>query len=590
MASTSGSINNGATGNGSPYPNVFTFSWTSTLSGNTYTINWQIMIDGGSSGYCQSYWNGVCVIDGTTVWGSGASDTSCRGSYSASCAQGHVVTSGSFTRSGGAGFSVTIGGGFYTSAAYSENSASWTLPTTYTPPAQPTVTISEKYVDGAKFSVSLSSYGNPSAASGRYIEAAILAQSTYGATYKYATSQNTSSATITVNNSSAGGTLDIKSNTRYWYGGYASNTQKNNSIVTGQFYTLPAAPVASSFNQASDTSATFSVTESSVGSGQTVQLQYRYKKHTDSNYGSWTNVGSAGNRQTVSATLTGLTSGDYDVQVRAKAGSADYSAISTYENAFSFISPTITVTNAEFTYNSPSVCDVTFIYTISALSSAANHTISAVATSSSSQTYSGNFTNQPVSGTFTITGLPYSETFSLSTTVDGGAASTFTFETPGAEPTFTLVSAAKDARGSKLTLKIKGSFGFGAAGYNNTIQMVTQVYNSATNSWESSGVSTSISSHTTASYNVTKTFTHTASNPNKKVYPKYTKVKWIFVITNANSGLYITKGVITELPPYIGGKIILSSGARSNIIGTAIKDKNGTLSDIRYNWPIVTIK
>ena len=92
-----------------------------------------------------------------------------------------------------------------------------TFPSGASAPTGLSVSIAEVYPTGAKFNVSLSSYGNPSSASGRYIEAAILNQNTYGATYKYAISSNTASSAIPVNNSSAGGTLVVQPNKQYYY-------------------------------------------------------------------------------------------------------------------------------------------------------------------------------------------------------------------------------------------------------------------------------------------------------------------------------------------------------------------------------------
>lgn len=118
----------------------------------------------------------------------------------------------------------------------------------YQQPGQPTVTIKEIYSNGAKFGVS-GNYGIPSSASGRYIEAAILNQSTYGSTYRFNTASNTSSADIAVTNTNyAGGGLTIQSNKQYWYGGYINNTQGSNSKVTGQFVTKAANPEATFTN------------------------------------------------------------------------------------------------------------------------------------------------------------------------------------------------------------------------------------------------------------------------------------------------------------------------------------------------------
>lgn len=118
------------------------------------------------------------------------------------------------------------------------------FPEQYSPPTGLSVSLVEPYYNGAKFNVSVSSYGNPSSASGRYIEAGILAQNSYGATYKFKAAQNVSSAAIIVNNdtSYSGGALDIQPNTSYYYGAYASNTQRNTSKVQGQFVTLATPP------------------------------------------------------------------------------------------------------------------------------------------------------------------------------------------------------------------------------------------------------------------------------------------------------------------------------------------------------------
>lgn len=127
------------------------------------------------------------------------------------------------------------------------NSKTYTLyfDASATAPATPTVTLKETYTNGAKFGVSVSSYGVPSSTSGRYIEAAILGSSTYGAPYRYATASDTASSDITVTSSSSGA-LTINPNTQYGYGGYASNTVLSTSTVTGTFVTLAAAPTITS--------------------------------------------------------------------------------------------------------------------------------------------------------------------------------------------------------------------------------------------------------------------------------------------------------------------------------------------------------
>lgn len=106
------------------------------------------------------------------------------------------------------------------------------------------VSLSEVYTNGAKFHVSISSYGTPGNVDGRYIEAGICAQNSYGSTYKYNKAQNTTSSDITVNNDSTWGTLTIRPNTRYYYGGYATNTAPGGDakMIQGQLVTKAEAP------------------------------------------------------------------------------------------------------------------------------------------------------------------------------------------------------------------------------------------------------------------------------------------------------------------------------------------------------------
>lgn len=120
------------------------------------------------------------------------------------------------------------------------------FPVEYTAPTGLAISVVEVYPDGGKFNVSISSYGNPSSTSGRYIEAAILNQNSYGNTYKYQIAYNTSSSSITVSNKNyRGGSLSIQANTQYYYGCYADNTQLHTSKIQGQFVTLAHPPAMS---------------------------------------------------------------------------------------------------------------------------------------------------------------------------------------------------------------------------------------------------------------------------------------------------------------------------------------------------------
>lgn len=176
------------------------------------------------------------------------------------------------------------------------------FPGVNTQPAAPSVSIKSKTYNSATFNVNLSSYGNPSGASGRYIEAAILAQNSYGNSYRYAIAQNTASATITVNNSSRTGStaLTIQGNKKYWYGGYASNTALSNSVVTGTFYT-PCPPLSAlslstqAYSTYNKVNATISYTRQSDGGAETRTGYYRYSTDGGTTYSSWVSFGTVSN-------------------------------------------------------------------------------------------------------------------------------------------------------------------------------------------------------------------------------------------------------------------------------------------------------
>lgn len=463
-------------------------------------------------------------------------------------------------------------------------------------PNQPTVTITERYTNGAKFSVSLSSYGIPSDNPNRYIEAAILGQdSNYGNPYKYATATATNSANITVNNS-CNGNLTIQSNARYWYGGYATNNTLNNNIITGSFYTMPTAPVGSNFSQDSDTTASFQLTETSTGQGRTVQLQYRYKKHTAANYGAWTDAGSAGNQQTETVSLTGLSSGDYDVQVRSKTSANDISASNTYENAFSFLEPSITITGVTFEYSSPTTCKANFSYIISSIDSESTHKISAVATASNSQTYSTNWNNKPVTGTYYMM-LPVNQTYSMAVNLDNGAATTtYEFETPSTHPSFQLEGVGIGSSGVSryYGMRCTVNFGYGSKWqydpqqpsqqpwYNN-LQIGVTFYNNDTGAW--TGGSTVFNQQTQ-----NDVFGATGQTMmSGYVYPQFTKVRWIVTIYNGKTYEQVTKVVETSTIANTCGKVIEEDGTKLDIIGIGIKDKEGSVIT-RYAVPMIRIK
>ena len=145
------------------------------------------------------------------------------------------------------------------------------------------VSISSIADTGASFSVSLSSYGTPSSADGRYIEASIMGQSTYGGKYRYDIAKNKASSTITVNNSSktnSSNPLTIVPNTQYWYGAYATNTSLSISKVQGTFVTRPAYITSITAHDVGQGEVYFTVNHAAEGSANTVVTELSYDQKT----------------------------------------------------------------------------------------------------------------------------------------------------------------------------------------------------------------------------------------------------------------------------------------------------------------------
>ena len=148
-----------------------------------------------------------------------------------------------------------------------------------TTPSGLDVTLSSVQDTGATMAVTLSSYGSPSSEANRYIEAAIMGQSTYGGQYRYDIATAQTSATITVNNNSrtnSSNPLTIVPNTQYWYGAYASNTVMSTSTVKGTFITLPAYISDVVVNDVGGGEVMVSVLHASEGSADTAYTEYSY--------------------------------------------------------------------------------------------------------------------------------------------------------------------------------------------------------------------------------------------------------------------------------------------------------------------------
>lgn len=221
----------------------------------------------------------------------------------------------------------TYGVSFSAGSGYrSDFSGTWsgsaTVTEAYTNPSTPSVTIKSKTYNSATFTVSISSYGNPSSVSGRYIEAALLQQNSYDASTsngrRWSTATNTTSANITVNNNSYknGGTsgegFTITGNTMYYYGGYATNTQRAVSTVKGTVY-LPCPPLATlafssqAYATYNTVKVTFSYTRQADGGAEVRTGYYRYSTDGGSTYSSWISFGTVsvavGTTGTFTATL-----------------------------------------------------------------------------------------------------------------------------------------------------------------------------------------------------------------------------------------------------------------------------------------------
>ena len=172
------------------------------------------------------------------------------------------------------------------------------IPSGVTPPSGLSATLNSKTYNSATIKVSLSSYGVPSGTDGRYIEAAVLNQNSYGASYRFAVAKNTTSSTITVNNSSSANpsSFNIEANHKYWYGAYASNTQASTSTVTGSFYT-PCPPLATltfasqTYSTYNTVNATINYTRQTDAGAETRTGYYRYSTDGGNTYSSWISFG-----------------------------------------------------------------------------------------------------------------------------------------------------------------------------------------------------------------------------------------------------------------------------------------------------------
>ena len=198
------------------------------------------------------------------------------------------------------------------------------MPTFTSPPTGLTISVQSKTYNSATLAVSISSYGIPASASGRYIEGGILGQNSYSGSRRYAQASNVSSANVTINNSSSAGgspTLTLAGNTKYWYGIYANNTQETASKVQGEIY-LPCPPMSAltasgtyTYTKYNEVTTSISYTRQSDGGAETRTGQYRYSTNNGQSWVGWTNFGTVTNT-TGSFTLTLPTATNILLQAR----------------------------------------------------------------------------------------------------------------------------------------------------------------------------------------------------------------------------------------------------------------------------------
>lgn len=165
------------------------------------------------------------------------------------------------------------------SGGYKSYSGSGYLPTGSVAPSGLDIAISDIKDTQVTFNVTLSSYGTPASADGRYIEAALLDTSTYGNPYRWQIIRNAANASIIVDDVTANvstNRLNIIGNRQYYYGAFATNTQSSTYIVKGTLITAPAYITDVTVNDAGGGEMEISVLHGSEGTSDTVYTEYSY--------------------------------------------------------------------------------------------------------------------------------------------------------------------------------------------------------------------------------------------------------------------------------------------------------------------------
>ena len=288
---------------------TYLYGWYSNQSGNTCTVHVKLTV----------------ISSGITYTGSNKTYSISIGGYSSgtqswtysplNANQEYTVSEVTWNYSGGD--AIWASAGFWSYVYGNANvdlSETTYVPTFSTPPSGLSASVAEVYTNGAKINVSVSNYGNPSSASGRYVEGAIMNQSTYGGTYHYTTASNVSSASVVVNNSSSGtASFTIQPNKQYYYGVYANNTQQSASRVVGQFVTSINSP---SFSIAGRTGTSATIRYSAAADGGYYSKTVQYSIDEGQTWSTGVVIAS-GNATTGTFTIYNLTPGvEYTVMTR----------------------------------------------------------------------------------------------------------------------------------------------------------------------------------------------------------------------------------------------------------------------------------
>lgn len=208
-------------------------------AGSTYTV---------SGGYIKAASSCVCEVTQTKTFNYNANGDAITKNWSAKTSYSNTT--------------LTVSGSFTTDSIASG-------------PQGLTASVSSFTDTTATLSLSISDYGSPASADGRYLEGAVLSTNTYGSPYRYNRITNTTSGSVTITNAD-GGDLNITPNTSYYYGIAANNTSLSAKSVIGQFTTLPAYITSINVTDNGGGDMYISVLHNAEGSAQTVYTEYSY--------------------------------------------------------------------------------------------------------------------------------------------------------------------------------------------------------------------------------------------------------------------------------------------------------------------------